>query len=122
MSYADHPHLRATGYSEANSAKPSVAAGAAAGTSPTVSNTGADERGQVTVTAGSTPTTGTLVTVTFATPYAVAPDAVVVSHSDSVGNLALYASATTTALTIGCHTAPTATDVYKISYVVVGGA
>lgn len=109
----------------AQTTAPAKAAGAAAGASPTIalSASSSDEHGLVTVTAGASgTTTGTLVTITFNEAYATTPAAVVVSQNDSVGALGLYASATTTALTIGCHTGPTATDVYKISYIVVGGA
>lgn len=59
-----------------NGSIPSIAAGTGAGTSPTVSmGTGStDVSGYVNVTTGTLPTLGaTVVTVTFATAYAVAP-------------------------------------------------
>lgn len=115
--------LRSDAYSENSALKPSVAAGAGAGTGPTgLANTGRDEFGTVSVTAGTSPAAGTLFTVTFAKPYAIAPDAVLVSAADSatatVGGF--YASATTTALTIGTHGTPAGT--MKLNYLVVGGA
>lgn len=121
MSFASLPRLRSNGYSEANAPSPSATAGAGAGTSPTISHKGADERGTVTVAAGTSPAAGTLVTLTFATPYSIAPDAVLVSANDSataaVGGF--YASATATVLTIGTHGTPSGT--MKLNYVVVGG-
>lgn len=114
-------HLRTNAYVHRNAAKPAIAAGAGAGTSPTISNTGTDECGQVSIAAGGSPAAGTLVTVTFAHPYAVLPDAVLVSAVDSatatVGSF--YASATKTAVTIGTHGTPAGT--MKVNYVVVGG-
>jgi hypothetical protein len=119
------PRFRSDAYANAASAgkAPSAAAGAGAGTSPTIAVSGTDTYGQVSVTEGSSPPAGgTLVTLTFAKPYNVAPTAVVVTQNDSNAALSVYASATTTALTIACHGTAIAADVYKISYVVVGGA
>ena len=101
---------------------PTVAAGTAAGTSPTVSVAGTDEFGVVTVTLGSSPTTGTLATVTFAEAYASAPICIAVTQNDTTAALQLYANATTTALTIGNHTSTPSAGTYKISYHVIGGA
>jgi hypothetical protein len=114
--------LRSDAFSETNAAKPTVAAGAGAGTGPTgLANTGRDSFGTATVTAGTSPGAGTLFTVTYANAYTVAPDAVIVSPADSataaVGGF--YASATTTVLTIGTHGTPAGT--MKLNYVLVGG-
>ncbi len=115
--------LRTSLHSEVTTAKPVATAGAGAGASPTVTNTGADERGQVSVTVGASgEAAGTLVTLAFALPYDVAPDAVVVSPADSASAaLAPYASATKTTLTIGVQTAPTASATYVFNYAVIGG-
>lgn len=126
MSYSDLPHLRSNGASVANKAAPAPTAGAAAGTGATASVAGGDERGVVTVTAAGTPAdTGVFVTVAFATPYAVAPEAVVIQQNDANASLELYVSAVTTAhfvVSIKGTVAPTAADVYKLHYLVVGGA
>jgi hypothetical protein len=116
------PRLRSNAYAHLNSAKPVATAGAGAGTSPTITNTGADERGQVSVTVGTSPAAGTLVTLAFAHPYSVAPDAVIVSANDSTtaASGVYYASATNTTLTIGTH-ATTPAGALKLHYVVVGG-
>lgn len=115
------PRLRSNAYAHLNSAKPVATAGAGAGTSPTITNTGADERGQVSIAAGSSPAAGILVTLAFAHPYSVAPDAVILSANDSatatVGGF--YASATKTTLTIGTHGTPAGT--MKLHYAVIGG-
>lgn len=126
MSYADLPHLRSNGASVSSAAKPAATAGTAAGTGATAAVSGHDERGVVSVTAAGTPAdTGVLVTVAFATPYAVAPEAVLIQQNDANAALALYVSAVTTAhfvVSVKGSVAPTAADVYKIHYVVVGGA
>lgn len=121
MSYASLPHLRSNGSSHAKAVAPKKTNGAGSGTSPTITVSGVDEVGSVTVVTGSSPAAGTLVTLTFNKAYAVAPDAVLVSAADSatatVGSF--YASATTTALTIGTHGTPSGT--LKIYYAVLGG-
>jgi len=104
-------------------AAPTVTAGSGAGTSPSVSVTGTDEFGTVSVTAGTSPAAGALATVTFARPFASAPAAVLVSPlSASAASVGHYASATATGFTLSAAAAPTAGDVYEYSYVVVGGA
>ena len=115
--------LRSSLHSEATTTKPVATAGSGAGASPTVTNKGADERGQVSVTVGSTgEAAGTLVTLAFATKYDSAPEAVIVSANDSAtAALAPYASATTTTLTIGVHNAPSASATYVFNYAVIGG-
>jgi hypothetical protein len=121
LSYSNIPHLRANGASEAAILTPAKTNGAGSGTSPTITVAGADERGTVNIVTGGSPAAGTLVTLTFATPYTIAPDAVLVSANDTataaVGGL--YASASKTALTIGTHGTPAGT--MKINYLVVGG-
>lgn len=111
--------LRSDAFSEASAQTPSVAAGAAAGTSPTgKSITGRDEFGTASITLGSSPAAGTLFTITFAKPYTIAPDAVIVNDNAGLG---AYGSATTTTLTISVHGTP-ATGTVKVNYAVIGGA
>lgn len=56
-----------------NSSTPTIVAGTAAGSSPTVSVSGTDIAGVITVTTGTSTTTGVLATVTFSTSYGSAP-------------------------------------------------
>lgn len=122
MSYASVPHLRGNAASIGQTVAPTKTNGAGAGTSPTITVSGSDEAGQVSITLGTSPAAGTLVTLTFQTAYAVAP-VVVVSAVDTttatVGSF--YASATTTQVVIGTHGTPTS-GTLKLNYVVVGGA
>lgn len=124
MSYASLPHLRSNGGSLGQTVAPTHAAGAGAGASPTITVTGADERGQVAVTTGASgEAAGTLVTLTFQTAYTVAPDAVLVSANDSAtAALNPYASVSATGITIGVQGAPAASTAYKFNYVVLGGS
>lgn len=63
---------------------PSIAAGAGAGTSPTVAVSGADLAGVVTVTTGTTPTANAVVaTITFARAFAAAPKAVIMRPANT---------------------------------------
>ena len=103
-------------------AAPAVAVGAGAGTgSPAVSVAGTDEHGVLTITAGTSPAAGTLVTVTFAEPFAKAPVVVgLVAGDNNSSGAGLYASATTTVLTISARAAIGGNT--KVSYALVAGA
>lgn len=82
---------------------------------------GDDTAGVVSFTAGATPAAGTVVTVTFAKPYAKAPRAVLVqgAASDaSAGPLFFATAVTQTGFTISA--AAGATKTYAVNYVVIG--
>lgn len=104
---------------------PTKAAGAGAGTSPTVALVAGstDEHGQLTVTTGASGSgAGSFATITFNQAYGSAPVSVIVSPNDAASALLNpYASATTTVLTIGVGTAPASATAYKFNYLVVGG-
>lgn len=92
-----------------NTAAPAatITAGAAAGTSPTVSITGNKYAGIVNVTTGTSPATGTLATIDL---KAIADNAHVViltpAEADAAGAVAkIYATGTTTGFTITVQTA-----------------
>ncbi|MFF5583446.1 hypothetical protein [Streptomyces hygroscopicus] len=60
-----------------------VAAGAAAGTSPAISVVGNDTAGKVSVTMGTSPTSGSLFTVTFGVAYSSAPKSIQLTPASS---------------------------------------
>jgi hypothetical protein len=63
---------------------PSIAAGAGAGTGPTIAISGTDVSGVITLTTGTTPTTpATIATITFATAFAAAPKGVILTPSNA---------------------------------------
>ncbi|HEY5668239.1 MAG TPA: hypothetical protein VIR03_03675, partial [Candidatus Saccharimonadales bacterium] len=74
-----------------------VAAGAAAGSSPTATITGNDTAGSVAVTLGTGPTSGTLFTVTFGVAYSATPKSVQITPGSSGnGTAKAYVSALST--------------------------
>lgn len=81
------PHLAGS------SSTPGISAGVGAGTSPTVSITGTDLSGFITVTTGTTPTiSATIVTITFASSYWSTPKTVLLDPANS--NAALLSGVT----------------------------
>lgn len=118
MAYHDVPHLRANGFGATAAAAPSLSAVDDA--SAVLSHSGRDEYGQVVYKAGA-PATGTSLTLTFATPYSVAPTVVVSANDTATEALGVYASATTTALSIAFTAEPTAAHTYTVNYVALGG-
>jgi hypothetical protein len=83
-----------------SSAVPTVAAGAAAGTSPTLSVTGTDHGCTVSLTVGTVPTTGTLFTVSYGGAWATQPRVVFSARNDQSallsGTTHPYVSSTST--------------------------
>jgi len=102
---------------------PTVAAGAGAGSGATASlAAGTDEHGTVRVVTAGTPAAGTLVTVTFNQPYATTPATVRLAAGDASSAAAqLYATVSTTALTIKYAGTLAASQTLAIYYSVVGG-
>lgn len=111
-----------------NGSAPSIAAGSGAGTSPTISVTGTDLAGYITVTVGTSPGTGTLLgTITFATAYGSAPRCIVLApankESQNLSGLSMpYVSQSgilTTGFPISIQNALTATTTYQFYYQVI---
>jgi hypothetical protein len=109
-----------------NASGTTVAAGAAAGSSPTVTLVaGNDAAGAVGITVGSSPTTGTLATVTFDTEYpGLAIPIVMPSDPDAAAVTDVYAlpvgTGPTTGFTIRAETALTEAVHYEWAYHVIG--
>jgi hypothetical protein len=82
---------------------PTVAAQAAAGTSPTATVSGRDTAGTITLTSGTgTPATGNQVILTFNQAFATAPVVVLAPGSAALAALHPYvAASTTTTFTVG---------------------
>jgi hypothetical protein len=63
---------------------PTIAAGSGAGTGPTVSISGTDRSGSITVTTGTSPAASAVIaTVTFGQPFGVAPSGVLISSANA---------------------------------------
>jgi hypothetical protein len=100
---------------------PGVAVGAAAGTGASVGTiTGNDVSGRVVLNTGTSPTTGTLCTVTFDTARGAAPNAVMVSQQSAAGGVVdLYAtSITSSSFVIGCGDAPAGSSTITVGWFV----
>lgn len=123
MSYSELPTLRGNLASNAKLAKPAVVIGAGAGAGAAVTaSSGCDQWGSVTFTSAGTPAAGVLLTVTFGTPYAVAPVVSIDAADARTAACQLYAVATTTTLTISANAAISVGTGCTVNYVVVGGA
>jgi len=105
---------------------PTIAAGVGAGTSPTIAITGNDTAGQITLTAGSTPTASAVVgTVTFGTAFKTNAFVILEPANAAASALAVaaqvYPTSTTTtfALNTGA-TGLTGAGVYAWNYHAIG--
>jgi hypothetical protein len=97
-----------------------LTAGAAAGTSPSIacatSHVCDGVSGTVTLTTGTSPTTGTLATLGFPNTHTNQANCIVTTQSASAVITTNTWSESTTALTITANTAPTASTAYTIRY------
>jgi len=117
--------LAVTGHIISGGTAPTIAANTGAGTSPTISISGTDTAGTITLTTGTSPTVSAdVLTVTFATAFSAAPQVVFSAASGSAaalsGNAAVYATPATGTfkLTTG-STGLTASTQYKWTYHVI---
>ncbi len=105
---------------------PTIAAGAAAGSSPTVAVTGTDLAGLISVTTGTTATTGILATISFNVAFGSAPRAIQLTPANA--NAAAVAakvfadisSVTTVHFTVDAGVALTDATLYKWGFAVFG--
>lgn len=98
-----------------------VAAGAAACTTPTVSLAGNDTAGQATITTGSgCASSGALATITFANSYGAAPR-IILTPANANGTTLQYFSgaSTTTTFTVNTNTIPVNATTYLYNYYVL---
>jgi hypothetical protein len=104
-------------------AVPTIAAGAAACTTPTLSITGTDTTGTVTITTGTgCAASGVLATVSFAGAFAGAPHILLTPAGASALTLGIYANSVTTSaasFTIDTSTTPTNNTAYRWNYIVI---
>lgn len=115
--------LRVDGHvNVSGSTTPTIAAGAAAGTSPTVSITGYDQTGHITIVVGTSPTTGHLATITFgSSKWQLTPRVPVIgpANANAAANAKIYADpawVSTTGWRLYVDTALTAGTTYILSY------
>ncbi|MDB5240084.1 MAG: hypothetical protein JWP57_709 [Spirosoma sp.] len=99
---------------------PSVSAGAGAGTGATVSVVGTATGGTITLTTGSSPAAGTLLSLTFASAYSTNAPAVVLSGGNGTSMPVYSLSEATTGFSVGTIATPNASTVYTYHYHVIG--
>ncbi len=96
-----------------------IIAGAAAGSGPTLSVSGNAQGGKISLTTGSSTTTGTLATVTFPNGYLVAPNCVVSANGGTNGSTLPTLGWIPTSSGLALYTyaaAATASTTYTINY------
>ena len=109
------------------SSAPSIAGGSGAGASPTVSITGTDLAGEITVTTDADPTTSAVFcTVTFTSAFGTAPYVVFAPSNDNSANAyrngePLYVNSSTTTFTLNTNSvaSPQGSTEYKYTYQVI---
>lgn len=124
------PFLSLGGHAQWGVGTPTVAAGTGAGTSPTVSVSGSDQGGVITVTTGTSPSaSATVATITFGQAFSATPRAVVLTPAGAntaalSGNAQVYADSASTStaafvVKVG-STNLTASTTHKWHYAVIG--
>jgi hypothetical protein len=107
---------------------PGIAANAAAGSGPTVSVAGNDQRGTITITTGTSPTAGDLATITYTNAWTLTTPVVTVSGDGTTAALALAAAAllpctalrSTTLFHLAVPGTPAASTTYLFNYTAMG--
>lgn len=116
-------NLVVNGHIVSGGSTPTIAAGAAACTTPTVSVSGTDTSGTITVTTGTgCGATGKLATVTFSSAFGAAPRITMTPAGASGAALQAYVDSATTSTTtfdLGTATAPANSTTYKWYYHVI---
>lgn len=97
---------------------PGIARGGAVGAGGTVSISGTDVSGTVTINTGGGPSTGTLATVTFANAYTGTPRVVMSPTSAAAASLNYYVTRTTSGFTVHTVNAPSASSTYIFDFFV----
>lgn len=111
--------LTLTKHISAGGATPGVSRGTAAGSGGTVSLSGSDTSGSVTVNTGGSPPAGCFATVTFTRKFNSTPHVVITPIGSSAGALGYYVDRTTSSFTI-CTTSPAPAGVtFGFDYVVL---
>lgn len=122
------PYLQSGGHIVGKGATPTLAAGTSAGTSPTLSVSGSDTAGLLTVLTGTSPAASSIIaTVTFGSAFHAAPRAVILTPGEvNAGGLSGTAQpwvastgTTTWVLRVGATNLAAATT-YKWYYTVIG--
>ncbi len=115
-------NLAINGHIITGGSAPSISAGAAACSSPTVGVSGTDTAGLITVTTGSSCTSGKVAGVTFDAAFGSAPRVVLTPANSATSSLQSYVDSSTISTTgfdVGAGASTTASTTYKWYYQVL---
>lgn len=98
---------------------PTAVAEAAAGTGATVTVSGNDTAGTITIVTGSAPTPGDLAKITFKKPYTSVPRVNLTPTSAAAAGLEYFYEATPTDMRVKANSTPTAQKTYIYTYFVI---
>lgn len=98
---------------------PGVSAGGSVGGGGTVSVSGTDAAGTVTINTGGGPGSGILASITFAASYNGTPHVVITPVGSSGASLDYYVTRTTSGFTIGTRNNASASTTYLFDYIVL---
>ncbi len=98
---------------------PSIVGGSALGNAGTVSLSGNDLAGTISVNIGSSPVAGVVATITFANAYSKTPHVVITPVGSAGGGVAYYVTRNSSSFTIGVSSAAGAGTSFAFDYIVV---
>ncbi len=98
---------------------PSVGAGGAVGGGGTVSISGSDTAGTVTINTGGGPSAGVLAVITFANPFTQTPHVVITPSSSGGAGLNYYVTRTSTGFSIATTNAPAAGTTFTFDFIAI---
>lgn len=93
--------------------------GTALGAGGTVSVSGTDTAGTVTINTGSNPPAGLFISVNFAQAFATTPRVIISPVGFAAGSVTYYVTRSTTGFSIGCATPPPAGSSFSFDYMVI---
>jgi hypothetical protein len=108
--------LALTHHISAGGPTPGISRGTAAGGGGTVSLSGSDTSGSITINAGSNPPAGCFASVTFSTKFANTPHVVVTPIGSGAAGLQYYVDRTTSGFTLCTANAATAGTSFGFDY------
>ena len=98
---------------------PGRTSGTALGGGGTVSVSGADTAGSISINTGSSPAAGCFITVTFATPFNQVPHVLVTPIGSAAGGLSYYVNRSTTSFSICDDSSPPSGSAFGFDYFVI---
>lgn len=97
---------------------PNISRGGAVGAGGTVSISGTDVSGTVTINTGGGPSTGILADVSFANSYSGTPRVIISPSSSAAASLEYFVTRTSSGFTVQTTSAPTASSTYVFDFFV----